>query len=181
VAWRPVQGALPGFLSLLGLKNLGQNPAELREDIQPTIDLKGFLLEGDALNFARTNQTVNVLAQGGQYGHAVVVPDGELWWVHHATVIANSPAAATVINIHALQVVCVMPLPNTELRGEPLTLNIAAPTAADASCAFAPPSLRGFWAPAGSTIFGAGSIDIEDAGGVLFSFHVDVRYTPVQV
>lgn len=179
--WRPVSGALPGFLSLLGIKSNGSNPQALEKFVQPVVELLPFLLEGGAENFPTTFHSINVLAQGGSYGHAVVVPDGQKWWVHHATARIGTPALPTVIEIFGAQVVCVMPYGSSELRGDPLSLSVASPTAADDSVEFAPPSLRGFWAPAGSTIYLKGSIDIEDAGGPLFTVRMDVKYTPVQV
>lgn len=44
--WRPIQTATAGWLSLLGLKNLGRNPDEVLEQVRPTTEMTGFWLRG---------------------------------------------------------------------------------------------------------------------------------------
>ncbi len=43
---KPIQAAAPGFLALLGVKNLGANPDTLQGDIAPQIDMEGWYLRG---------------------------------------------------------------------------------------------------------------------------------------
>jgi hypothetical protein len=91
---RPIQAFNPGFLGLLGLKNQGQNPPELIDQVQPTIDINQFYQMGlresiryDALSF-------DVASIGG---HLVVdpeltVPAGQMWWLHGAHCIIQLAA-----------------------------------------------------------------------------------------
>lgn len=44
--WRPIQTATAGWLSLLGLKNLGKNPDTILEDVRPTAELTDYWLRG---------------------------------------------------------------------------------------------------------------------------------------
>lgn len=179
---RPISAAMPGLLSLLDLKVNGRNPEALNENVAPVMELLPFLLQGSAQNFLHTVQTVNNPFQQGAYGHAAVVPPGELWWVHSATFRIGVNATVTAIAIRGAQVIVKMPNPDSEIRGAPFSLEVAAAGVADQQAELAPASLMGFWAPGGSTIYGSGAIDILDGGGAtLFTCTIDVRYTPVRV
>lgn len=81
----PVQTPMPGFLSLLNLKNRGLLPDLLRGQVQPTIDMTPFWLRGSLvnLNTAQT-RTQGVGALGGFASITAagfVVPDAETWYV----------------------------------------------------------------------------------------------------
>lgn len=77
-----------GILGLLGIKNGGRNPEELATILAPVFDVSAYYLEANA-------QFVQVLADA-QLGLNIFaqVPEGEVWYVHHASAATGALAAA---------------------------------------------------------------------------------------
>lgn len=89
---RPIQALAPGFLGLLGLKNNGQLPPEMIDQLQPIIDQLPFMLLG-IRETAPITAGINVLASSTNYAFPeLVVPTNEVWWVHGYSVQLSVPA-----------------------------------------------------------------------------------------
>lgn len=89
---RPVQGYPVGFLSLLGLKNLGKLPDVLLDEVRPSFDVTGWYLRG-----IRVPITQDVLDIGTGVVQTIFittrVPEGEVWFVH-SSLVRIEPGAA---------------------------------------------------------------------------------------
>jgi len=96
VLWRPIQATAQGFLSLLGLKNNGQNPEFLSDTVIPQIDMREWYLMQNhewlwsdtqpilAANSEATLPWVGGFTIGNLDGGGVVdmaVPQDEWWYV----------------------------------------------------------------------------------------------------
>jgi len=97
----PVQTPVPGFLSLLNLKNVGQLPDELLGTVQPVMDHQGFLQRGSLQNFPTfPGAAQGVLVYRGfvpaDAAATLTVPGNEWWWVENLTIRANAGAGATL-------------------------------------------------------------------------------------
>jgi len=80
---KPIQGYPLGFLSLLGLKNLGKLPDTLIDEVRGTFDLQEWYLRGakevvvPAVTVAATGGTQSIAVAGS------LVPEGEAWYIHN--------------------------------------------------------------------------------------------------
>lgn len=82
-----------GLLSLLGLKDMGAVPSDLSGTVAPSLDMTPFLL----LNRETFREVVSVNGTGHYYAsNTMVVPPGELWFVHSYSVWSQIPAAGTI-------------------------------------------------------------------------------------
>jgi len=82
VASRPIQGYPVGFLSLLGLKNLGKLPDTLPDQVLAAFEMGPYYLRGLR---EIVEPGVAAVATGGYQSVNVMatpVPDGEVWFVH---------------------------------------------------------------------------------------------------
>lgn len=104
---RPIQTNPLGFLSLLGLKNNGNNPPEMRDDVQPVVDLRAQYLEQDA-RFSGAGQRLFPLGDSpatsapGSSAGVLVGPDptgNELWYVHGGFMAVQIPVTGGVSSI----------------------------------------------------------------------------------
>lgn len=81
----PIQQIPQGLLGLLQLKNLGRNPVSLDDNVQPTFDMMPLWLLTSAEQDTLTHQRDIATGAGQVLGFAtnpIVVPEGEVWWVH---------------------------------------------------------------------------------------------------
>lgn len=103
----PIQTQPQGLLSLLSLKNRGQNPSQLADTLQSVVELRDWLatslyedLEGsyslDPANFP-TSSLYEPTA-----GDICTVPDGQVWWVAEHNVSFYFPGTVTQLDISAL-------------------------------------------------------------------------------
>lgn len=95
-----IQTLPSGLLGLLQLKQQGQNPSPLREDVQPTTDLTQFWFQNQmrdlTLDFTGPHNTLVATGANGSKGFGtIVVPNGELWYIENFSVNANLLAAET--------------------------------------------------------------------------------------
>jgi len=155
-----LQPAAQGLLSLLQLKQRGSNPDTLADTVVPTIDLTHWYgqesLQAVGDQFVLTTAVVyaNLLLVGA-FGN-LVVPSGEIWWVQdYRVVIEGTVGTTTAINVNALHAAVLSAresgVGRASLIGEP---SRPFTTVGAAGMVFAAPSLRDFWATAGSG-FGA--------------------------
>jgi len=99
---KPIQTIPMGLLSLLQLKQQGQNPDTLSEVVNPVVDLLQFWLQYQSIDITtalfggQVSRTVPT-AGTGIYGYnapgPATVPPNQLWWIEHYTVEANLLAA----------------------------------------------------------------------------------------
>lgn len=79
----PIQLLPQGLLGLLQLKNVGHNPRELNDSVQPTLDLWRIYLQADSEALFTAN--IPITAVGGAFPVVpdAQVPNDEIWAVHH--------------------------------------------------------------------------------------------------
>ncbi len=104
---KPIQGPLPGFLSLLSLKNLGQLPDTLQGNVQPVLDLGGYFLRGQAIPMRSTCTVPLGATPGGFVGldgtgglagtDNFTVPQNEVWYVENFTGVTSQLSNTDVI------------------------------------------------------------------------------------
>lgn len=203
---RPIQPLAPGFLNLLGLKNLGQLPAGLIDEVRPGVEMTPWYLNGSELIQSATDSwlvAAGELSGFWQIGsnpitgqNPITVPDGELWWVEDMDVrfgvIAPSDPL-TVVTSNIAQASAAAELPPsyaavafpvnhvvhkaTEFTGFGPTVALTNPIV------FRLASCGKFFAPAG-TRFGlvAGQISVFDGTPALLDlgFDLSIRYTPLK-
>lgn len=83
-----------GLLSLLQLKEQGQNPNELGNLVVPTLDLLPFYMATLQTDQVQVSAAIN--AVGAVLDTTLVVPPNEVWLVSHYSVIALMGAAQTI-------------------------------------------------------------------------------------
>jgi len=91
--WRPVNPKADGFLSLLGIKNLGRNPEFLMESVQPTIDMQRWYMEANCIERMGYADVPNpdpslvgyLPATDPLVGTSIIVPEGQLWFMLDAS------------------------------------------------------------------------------------------------
>lgn len=152
-----IQPAPPGLLSLLALKAQGENPNRLSDTVVPTMDVTHWYGQ-DSIEVVNGSQFIadNVIYANadGFLTAPLIVPLGELWYVHDYAVWLNMTAAPglTAVAIQALQAYVRWP----ELdpgAGLGYMLGESAPRYDDTLAGvpqfgtqFYSPSIRGFWA-----------------------------------
>lgn len=100
---KPIQGALPGFLALLGVKNLGLNPDVLVGQVAPVLELGPWYLRGQqrylssvaTLAAATVNGNFYPITGGGSLNGTVdlTVPENEWWYVQNFSVFSTQLSA----------------------------------------------------------------------------------------
>lgn len=91
-------------MGLLDLKVLGRQPDALEESVRPTIDLtRAWLNRRAVFNTTAFSVTLTTGGSGlsGYSGTPILVPDTEVWFVHHYTINYAHAAAAgeSVVNL----------------------------------------------------------------------------------
>jgi hypothetical protein len=104
----PIQTIPPGLLNLLNLKQMGQNPGVLSDQVDPTVELFAWYMRARAQGApGLTGQSppTQVLAIGASPGNFligapnVVVPSNELWYVESMQLFGTLGAAADTMRI----------------------------------------------------------------------------------
>jgi len=87
MSWGPTQIRAAGLLGLLQLKDRGQNPSNLAEQVVPTIDMEGFWLRGERAQLTPHNGVIpgadttwQIFSPPGW-----IVPAREWWWLEWMT------------------------------------------------------------------------------------------------
>lgn len=126
--FRPIQPLAPGFLNLLGLKNLGALPNGLIDEVRPVLDMTSWYLNGNELVASAQDQWQADLGAGPLAGFFQVgsqaitglnpqtVPDGQLWWVEDLDVwfAVTAPSDPTLtVTFEAAQASAAASLPPT--------------------------------------------------------------------
>lgn len=91
---RPIQVYPPGLLGFLQLKNIGRNPEELPNVLQPTLDLFDWIMKARAEDIvpSRVASAPGIALANGQIGlqrfspNVPVTRSNEWWWVENYTV-----------------------------------------------------------------------------------------------
>lgn len=100
----PIQIVPPGLLGYLNIKNAGNNPSDLLDTVQPTLDLRDWWFQA---RLEVTTVTQSFLATTASVGfkafttNPVTVPQGQMWYVTEYVVAANISTAADTITMAA--------------------------------------------------------------------------------
>jgi len=83
----PVQVIPPGLLGMLQLKNVGQLPDLLQGNIQPTLELRDWMLHAnEEYQLASLNQALGTYdSTMFSMNTPVIIPQGQWWYVHNIT------------------------------------------------------------------------------------------------
>lgn len=156
----PIQVIPPGMLGYLGLKTSGENPHSLLGEYRPTIEMRDWLFNQQAqmfqVGFAAgsiggnlAGTTVNTDSISSVPG-TFVVPKGEWWWFHNATITIAPGAGATDFRGLTIGLLCAIGASNAYLNLESSSL-----VGTNQSWGL---SARGFWAPPGASLAWTASI-----------------------
>lgn len=84
-----------GFQTLVGLKDMGQTPRQVPSVLAPTLDLRDFYLTN--LRETLVENVANFTTAGTKLFASLIVPAGEVWWIHQFSINVNPlPAASTI-------------------------------------------------------------------------------------
>jgi len=179
-SWGPVQVIPPGLLGALQLKQLGQNPHSLLAEYRPTIEVRDWLLLGNAID--RTQISLAAIAvPSATYGAAnfspnhIIVPTRELWWCYEYTVSSDLiPAGDTIQIAPSYSRPLVGTLSNYVLcpRNDVGAGAVGVASRVDV-CA------RNFWLPPDSELGFTISTNTRAAGNTTFLGYL--RYTPIPI
>lgn len=88
---RPIQSQPQGLLGFLQLKNLGQNPSELPDVLQPVLELRDWYLQTNSEIVSGTDAAIAAVGVSNN----LIVPQGEYWFVHDVGLLIQLAAGAT--------------------------------------------------------------------------------------
>lgn len=164
-------GTIPqGLLSLLALKQTGQNPNDLLNTLQPSIDLTSFLLQRlvvDTPGFFNGTTPLTANLTSGQHGNNAFVPNAqvpqnECWWIEWCGIVisGNTVAAADTVS-GGLGIISTL---GTTVMVTPVTADVVT---ARARTWITNPNPRPFFVGPGS-VFTFVTDDILSVGGMQF-------------
>lgn len=78
-----------GYLGFFQIKNLGQNPNQLADFLQPSVELQDWLFASFAQPLSNDDNILVPNAGRGFRASTIVVPDSEMWWVDWCTLVAT--------------------------------------------------------------------------------------------
>lgn len=80
-SWRPIQAGTAGLLHLMGLKNVGQNPASIMDEVRPSLEMSTWWLRATAepLYYEITTPTNN-----GSFD-AIISRERKWTYIHYFT------------------------------------------------------------------------------------------------
>jgi hypothetical protein len=156
----PITNIPQGFLSLLGLRDMGGVPREVVSTITPGIDVTQFLL----LNREYFESTGTFNAVGGVGITNFEVPAGELWYVHGAAVRTAALTAGQTARI------------GIENRNGGVGVAVGDPGSATAS-QVAVTFTRDLWVPSGGSI----SFRVQDVTAGPISFIATIAITRLRI
>lgn len=88
----PIQTNPVGLLGFFQLKNMGKNPSEFMESLQPALEMRDWYLQTNSE--IRSGVDAAIAAAGT--ARYLEVPAGKMWAVHDVAISANLAAAATI-------------------------------------------------------------------------------------
>lgn len=174
----PIQTIPKGLLGLLQLKSRGQMPDVLNGNVQPSVDMLHMWLQASAevpLGVFAVALAAGTVGQQVFSPTPLLIPENEIWYVHHYTVVALCPASTDAAYnfqpmIRYTRLGTILWVGLTEFGS---TVQGAAAGARRAAI-----TARDFWAPPGSELgFFSGGIDT--AGSLTFT--ATARITRMQV
>ena len=148
-----------GLVSLTGLRDMGEAPKDLSNQIVGTIDIVPFLLLNRETLVAGTNMTAL-----GQFSPHTV-PVGELWYVHAIAGISAVLAAGNTIRASAIMVQNARYFPVSE------------PRTATAGELLTTASITGFWVGPGVSL----GIGVESFAGAAVAINVELVITRLRI
>lgn len=172
-----IQIVPPGLLGFLGIKNGGENPHVLGNVLLPSMDVRDWYLQGRAEQISVGPWNL-VAGAGVGYNNGVTgaVPDKEFWYVHHASLVASTIAAADRVSFGiAAQNIGGVAAQGTIVYSEPYNNSGVARTTVTSPVAVA----RGFFLPPGSNL-GAWVVENQQAVGPA-SLVLNMRVTRLPV
>lgn len=96
----PIQIIPPGLLGFLQLKSQGKNPSLLADTYLPCIEMRDWMFQAERESVTDTLTLGAGANAPGTYaayaGVAAIVPNGEFWWVHSASIIFDITAAESI-------------------------------------------------------------------------------------
>ncbi len=98
---RPIQTLPVGLLGSLGLKSMGKNPPDFRDEVNGTIDMWRLYMEASATWSAAGNVDLPIGTTGLTRGTPLTPADNEVWWIHggELTLAASIGATATLASV----------------------------------------------------------------------------------
>lgn len=188
----PLNPRADGFLGLLQLKNLGENPRQLLDDVRPTLDMLSWYLLSDTRTNWRTITGLTSSYSGfvapnldplATVVGTLTVPAGFMWYLHDATARVVT-GVADFTQPAGASTAAAMP---TEFGGQHLILSdlvdytVAPGVAQQSEVPF--PTLRNVWLPAGTTLGAYFGLSPSQAAGVDVAYGVTIsaRYTPIRI
>jgi len=92
----PISRIPRGLLAFLGLRTGGRNPAFLRGDVQPVLDVERWMQQSDTEQFQVGSQNANVLGDFDWLAFAGAIPQTQGRWVLQYQVRCIVPAGSTL-------------------------------------------------------------------------------------
>lgn len=92
---KPVQALAPGYLGLLGLKNMGKLPGESHDSVQPVLDMREFYENGRIEYAGGDISIVQQSANGIAFSPGIGPGDNELWVILGGALLISIDAAET--------------------------------------------------------------------------------------
>lgn len=183
-ASRPVQNLATGFLSLLGIKNMGKLPEFLPDSVQPTIDMSEWYKFSNAQQLL-LQETYAAPLSGVVIPQSALlinglVPEGRVWWVHETSTAFIWDATDATVNAFGLMAYAeyLSQAGSTVLLGNPNTTSGAFSAVPTSGVTIQTPSLRNFFLPAGGML-GASVTHVSGTNPVVAI--MSVRYTELLV
>lgn len=174
--WRPIQTQARGLLGFLQLKNLGKNPENFPDTLQPVLEQLEWYLQTNAQDLQR--YTVNLAPgvsgfQSFTNPGALLVPPAEWWYVDFFTIRTAVLGAGD-----GAQFACGMVPQPSVATGVTLTLGPNTGQFSGAARSLAARSEGPFWAPPGAELV----IDSSwNSTAATIQYTAMVRYTRLPV
>lgn len=147
----PIQTLPRGLLSLMQLKNLGRNPRDVEDWVQPVIPVDDYWKQGLLTTDPDTHSTTPLNNAAGSFGFStgqLIVPEDECWWVEWFS-LEVTVAAGAAERIQDAQPLLFLKrsatVRYTVLTETRVTVNGTAGNGATAAIV-----AKNFWAPPGS-------------------------------
>jgi len=177
---RPIQAIPQGLLGFLQLKNMGKNPSEISDLLQPVMDLREWYLQTAQRNFignggaapsaALPNNTVGFIGWLATVPN-ITVPPNEWWYCPYYTALS-----ATLVAGETIQFGVGFRNPDAGFTYQTLIGDPCDPVTGANKRAFA--FARDFWVPPGSQL-GIQVIQTVTAATITVEGHL--RYVPLQI
>lgn len=169
----------PGLLALFDMKARGTTPPALDDVAQLAFDLKELYLHNQSRTWAETI-FLSGTSEGWNASTALVVPEGQIWWIHWIGMIGSLTAAGYNHPQPAMQIPSAY-LPAIPDVGNTVVAFPATPTAAVTGLTGAAPA--GFYQPPQPLIakpgFRFGAVVLAATGST--NLTININFTPLSV